>query len=99
MSLGEIIVPGTLKPDGTLELDQKPGLPPGRVLVSIQPVPGGTPARRGLADVIDDIQREQQARGFQGLSAAEIEAQRQEGEDDYEQRLQALRSHTRPGGS
>lgn len=33
MSLIEAIVEGTLKVDGTLELDQKPNLPPGRVAV------------------------------------------------------------------
>ena len=31
MSLNEIVVEGTLRPDGTLELDQKPNLSPGRV--------------------------------------------------------------------
>ena len=33
MSLIEAVVEGTLKPDGTLELDEKPKLPPGRVKV------------------------------------------------------------------
>ena len=31
---------GTLKPDGTLVLDQKPTLPPGRVRVTIAPDEG-----------------------------------------------------------
>jgi hypothetical protein len=31
MNLDEVMVAGTLKSDGTLELDQKPSLPPGRV--------------------------------------------------------------------
>jgi hypothetical protein len=31
MSLTEVVVEGTLKPDGMLELDQKPSLSPGRV--------------------------------------------------------------------
>jgi hypothetical protein len=30
MSLSEVIIEGTLKPDGTLELDKKPNLTPGR---------------------------------------------------------------------
>ncbi len=30
------MVAGTLKPDGTLELDQKPTLPPGRVMVVLR---------------------------------------------------------------
>ena len=36
MSLQEIVVGGTLKPDGVLELDQKPNLPPGRVTVVLR---------------------------------------------------------------
>ena|ERR1043165_4351811 len=36
MSLTEIIVQGTLRPDGTLELDQKPNLSPGRVTVVLR---------------------------------------------------------------
>lgn len=36
MSLHEIVVEGTLKPDGTLELDQKPNLSPGRVQVVLR---------------------------------------------------------------
>ena len=36
MSPTETVIEGTLKPDGTLELDQKPNLPPGRVLVVLR---------------------------------------------------------------
>ena len=86
-----------LKPDGTLELDQKPALSPGRVRVVLQPVQAVPPSRRGLADVIDEIRRGQQARGFQGRSAQEIEAGLREGEDEYEQRMQAHQPQHTPG--
>jgi hypothetical protein len=36
MSLTEFVIEGTLKPDGTLELDQKPSLLPGRVTVVLR---------------------------------------------------------------
>src|SRR5438309_1850167 len=36
MSLTETVIEGTLKPDGTLELDEKPNLPPGRVKVVLR---------------------------------------------------------------
>jgi hypothetical protein len=50
------ILEGTLKPDGTLELDQKPNLAPGRVQVIVQPLSQQiSPKRRGLADVIEEI--------------------------------------------
>ena len=46
---------------------------------------------------LDEIRQGQQARGFQGRSSQEIEAGLREGEDEYEQRMQALRLQTRPG--
>jgi hypothetical protein len=97
MSLDEAIVEGTLKPDGTLELDEKPNLSPGRVKVILQPATASTAPTRGLADVIDEIRQGQQARGFQGRSPQDIEAGLREGEDEYERRTQALPSQTRPG--
>lgn len=36
MSLHEVMIEGTLQPDGTLQLDSKPSLPPGRVRVVVQ---------------------------------------------------------------
>jgi len=36
MSLTETVIEGTLKPDGTLELDEKPNLPAGRVTVVLR---------------------------------------------------------------
>jgi hypothetical protein len=47
MSLDQVVVEGTLKPDGTLELDQKPGLPPGRVTVTVQPLSPASPPAPG----------------------------------------------------
>jgi hypothetical protein len=73
MSLGEVVVEGTLKPDGTLELDQKPNLSPGPLRATIRPAPPPTP-RRGLADVVREIAADQRARGYPGRSAAELRA-------------------------
>ena len=39
MSLSEVVVEGTLKPDGTLELNEKPNVPAGRVQVIVQALP------------------------------------------------------------
>lgn len=36
MSLIETVIEGTLRPDGTLELDEKPNLAPGRVTVVLR---------------------------------------------------------------
>ena len=97
MSLSEAVVEGTLKSDGTLELDHLPSLAPGRVKVILQHVHAGTSGRRGLAEVIDEIRRGQQARGFQGRSAEEIEAGLREGEDEDDKKMLALWSQTKSG--
>lgn len=108
MSLSEVIIEGTLNPDGTLQLDQKPNLCPGRVKIILQPAQAGTAQagtaqQRGLAEVIDEIRQSQQARGFLGRTGEEIDAGRREGEAEYEGSMQALRSQTtsarRVGGS
>jgi hypothetical protein len=39
MSQTEIVVQGTLTADGTIQLDEKPNLPPGRVTVVVKSVP------------------------------------------------------------
>ena len=39
MSATHVVVDGTLKPDGSLELDSKLDLPPGRVQLIVQPLP------------------------------------------------------------
>lgn len=49
----------------------------------------GAPTLRGLAETIDAIRKEQQARGFAGRSAEEMEASLAEGEAEYESKVSA----------
>jgi hypothetical protein len=90
MSLSEDVIEGTLKADGTLELDQPPRLSPGRVKVILQSAQAKPSPTRGLADVIDEIRQGQLARGYHGHSVEEIEASLNEGEQEYEQKMQGL---------
>jgi hypothetical protein len=91
MSLDTVVVTGTLKPDGTLELDQRPTLAPGRVRVAIHPTPSpaaGQP-RRTILDVLDEIHTAQAARGYRGRSIQEMEADeaaRRAEDAEYEER-------------
>lgn len=93
----EVVVEGTLKPDGTLELDARPNLPPGRVTVIVQSAQGGVCTKRGLAEVIDEIRQGQQARGFIGRTAEEIQAGLRESEEEYEQRMGLVQTQTKSG--
>jgi hypothetical protein len=102
MSVDTIIVQGTLKPDGTLELDEKPALTPGRVQVTLQPAGAGSPLIRGLADTIEEIRQYQQARGYSGRTPEEMAddaALRRTDEEAYEQRMQEIWSQTQSGAS
>jgi hypothetical protein len=72
MSLTEVVVQGTLTPDGTLELDQKPNLSPGRVTVVLrqQTTP---PAPEGWWPYMQRVRAEREAKGYRFMSAAEME--------------------------
>ena len=92
MSLTESVIEGTLKPDGTLELDQKPSLSPGRVQVTVRLLGPSATGRRGLVEVMDEI-RQGQRRGYVGRTPQEMlaaEKTRQEEEEDYERRCEQL---------
>jgi hypothetical protein len=56
----------------------------------------------GLAETIEEIRQHQQAHGYQGLTPEEStrdEEQRRADEDDYEQRMQQIRSQTQSGAA
>jgi len=101
MSLNTVIVMGTLKADGTLELDERPSLAPGRVRVAI--VPSRTPdagrPRQTISDVLDEIRTAQAARGYPGRSIEEMEADeaaRRAEDEEYEERWRTLWNQTTP---
>jgi len=91
----QITMQGTVRADGTLELDDPVAMPEGRVQVTILPIP--EPAlsrpRRTILDVLDEIHVAQEARGYRGRSIEEMEAdeakQRAE-EEEYEERWRAV---------
>ena len=102
MSVDTVVIHGTLRPDGTLELDQIPLMTPGRVQVTLQPVVAGSPPQGGLADTIEEIRQYQLAVGYQGRAPEEIagdEDERRADEDADEQRMQEIWSRTQSGAT
>jgi hypothetical protein len=89
MSLTEVVIEGTLKPDGTLELDEKPSLPPGRVQVIVQSLPE-LPEGDPFWDMMKSIWAEQKARGHVPRSVEEVEAERRESPEGWARRQEAL---------
>ena len=75
MSLGEIVIEGTLGSDGTLRLDEKPDLLPGRVTVvlrqAVQAVP--TPQENWF-ECLQRIRADREKSGYPFLNDGEINA-------------------------
>ena len=91
MSLEEAIVGGTLNPDGTLELDQKPNLPPGRVTVVLRQeadvvLPSDDPFWQRMQAMWDA----QRASGHVPRSVKEIEAQQRQMRDGWTERQETI---------
>jgi hypothetical protein len=82
MTPATIEIQGTLQPDGTLVLDEKPALPPGRVRIVLESQVSA--ADRFLA-FVEGIRKRHESSGYVPPSAQEIDAdlkaERQEWED------------------
>jgi hypothetical protein len=79
---------GTLRPDGTVELDEKPDLPAGRVKVILQvlrPLP-----KLDSWATLQQIWAERQALGLQPRSAEAVEAELSAMRGEWEEHEQAL---------
>jgi hypothetical protein len=74
MSLSEVVIEGTLKPDGTLELDQKPNLSPGRVTVVLRQESGAAPPQEGWWPYMQRVRAEREAAGYHFMNEAEMQA-------------------------
>lgn len=91
MSLHEVMIEGTLQPDGTLQLDSKPSLPPGRITVVLrqesEPVlPKDDPFWQRMQSMWDV----QKACGYVPRSAAEVEDEQQQLRDEWEAHQTAI---------
>jgi hypothetical protein len=71
MSLNEFVVQGTLRPDGTLELDQKPDLSPGRVTVVLRQQPQTSPPKGDWLQHLQGIRAEREAAGYPFMNEAQ----------------------------
>lgn len=105
MAISSLEVLGTVRADGTLELDEKLRLPPGRVKVRVDPAPvtQAKPAE-GLVEFVDRLRREMKAAGSHFMNDEEvndwIDELRSEDdriEDVYRQAEEPLEQQERPG--
>src|SRR5262249_1254459 len=85
-----LVMRGTVKPDGTLELEGKTNLPPGRVRVTMSVVPEQPEAREDVLTVLERIRAEREALGMTPRSAEEIDAGINGLRDELEERLSQI---------
>jgi hypothetical protein len=94
MNATHVVVEGTVKPDGSLELDSKLELPPGRVQLIVQPLPE-LPKDDPFWQMMERIWADRKAAELISRSTEEVEAQRRalreemEAEIENAMRLQA----------
>jgi hypothetical protein len=88
MSTNAIEVQGTLREDGTLVLDDKPNLPPGRVKVTVQAIPDYR--QTDIWQFFERLWAEQRARGHVPRTKEEIDAELESARQEDEQRMQEL---------
>lgn len=89
MNRTETVIEGTIQPDGTLVLDEPTKLPAGRVQVIVQALPE-LPDGDPLWDMLKSIWAGQKARGHIPRSAEEVEAERHETREGWDERQQAI---------
>lgn len=74
MSVQEIVVGGILKPDGTLELDKKPSLAPGRVTVVLRQEAETPTADEGWWPFLQRARKEMEEAGCHFMDEKEAQA-------------------------
>jgi hypothetical protein len=70
----QIVLQGTLKADGTLELAHRPPLPAGPVEVTLRPLGGGPDTGSDWWQYLQNARRELEAAGHAFRTPAEIDA-------------------------
>lgn len=91
MTMPSLEVLGTIRADGSLELDEKLNVPPGRVKVRVEAIPEtkAKPAE-GLVEFVDRLRREMEAAGHKFRTKEEIDAEIEELRNEWEERLEEL---------
>ena len=86
MTTKAIEIQGTLREDGTLVLDQKPNLPPGRVKVTVEPVTDYKQTE--IWQFFERLWAEQRAKGHVPRTREQIDAELEAARQEDEERMQ-----------
>lgn len=89
MSVPAVTLEAVVRPDGTLELAAPVGLPPGRVQVTIVPIPE-LPPDDPFWQRMQALWAAQRARGHVPRIAQDVEQERQAVRDEWEDRMRRI---------
>jgi hypothetical protein len=89
MNVPAVTLEAVVKADGTLELQERIALPPGRVQVTIVPIPE-LPANDPFWQRMQALWAAQRARGHVPRSVQEVEEERQAVRDEWEDRMRRI---------
>lgn len=78
MSVSHVVARGTLRPDGTVELDDAPNLPAGPVEVMLRPLPSAGETGEDWWQYLQQVRGEAEAAGGPFRSQEEIDGARGE---------------------
>jgi len=87
MGATHVVVEGTLNPDGSLELDRKLNLPPGRVQLIVQPLPE-LPKDDPFWEMMERIWAARAAAGLSPRSTEDVETQRKALREEVEREIE-----------
>jgi hypothetical protein len=89
MSVPAVTLEALVKSDGTLELGERLALPPGRVQVTIVPLPE-LPPNDAFWQRMQALWAAQRARGHVPRSSQDVEEERQAVRDEWEERMRRI---------
>ena len=90
MNATHLVMSGTVRPDGTLELDGNTNLPPGRVRVTLTVVPESSEPKEDTWTVLERIWEERKALGMPSRTREEIDAEINALRDELEERMDEI---------
>jgi hypothetical protein len=89
MSNPPIVLHGRIRPDGTVQIDERVNLPPGPIQVTVE-ASRGTSAGEDTQSVLKQIRARRLARGAAARSKEEIDAEINAMRDEDEQRMREI---------
>jgi hypothetical protein len=88
LSTQQVVIHGRIRPDGTLQVEERVNLPPGPVSVTVQSM--HAPSGKPTLQVLEEIWADRAARGIVGRSKEEIDTEIAATREEDERRIREI---------